>query len=69
MVPARRTETLGEIPIRPRHNSPEIVNIDNGRVNLKNSLRGKTIFINFWILVPWVLKNTWFAFRYFSQGI
>jgi len=37
----RRTETFGEIPIRPRHNSPDIlniVNIDNGRVSLKNSL-------------------------------
>jgi len=29
MVPARRTETFCEIPIRPRHNSPEIVNIVN----------------------------------------
>jgi len=28
MVPARGTETFGEIPIRPRHNSPEIVNIE-----------------------------------------
>jgi len=37
MVPASRTETFGEIPIRPRHNSPEIANIDNGRVSLKNS--------------------------------
>jgi len=49
MVPASRTETFGENPIRPRHNSPEIVNIvniDNGRVSLKNSLNISIVATN-----------------------
>jgi len=54
MVPASRTETFGEIQIRPRHNSPEIVNIVNSPLI---SFAGKKFFA-----VTFIGSIVWIAF-------